>query len=123
MYRLAMVIDDIDLHCELTKQIVRFHNFSEQTVCFTSARDALAALMSGAPFPDVIFLDLNMPDMNGFDFLDRFRDIPAEVSNNCAVYVLSVKIDSAEEERLKRYPVVKKLVHKPLTAARLKELL
>jgi two-component SAPR family response regulator len=65
--------------------------------------------------PDIIFLDLHMPIMNGWDFLERFKKIRKEISKSINIYVISSSIDPVDISRSKRYSFVKDYIVKPVT--------
>lgn len=60
--------------------------------------------------PDLILLDLNMPGMNGWEFLDNFQ----KIGKNITVYILTSSIDSADYRKAQKYKLVKKYIEKPL---------
>jgi CheY-like chemotaxis protein len=64
--------DDLEIFCATVDE------FNAKIICitFTSARAALKKLVSGELLPDIIFLDLNMPIMDGFGFLSEIKKIP-----------------------------------------------
>ena len=69
--------------------------------------------------PDLIFLDINMPKMNGFDFLDEFQTLPASILDNCKIVMLSSSIHPADVEKAQKYPECIKYMNKPLSRASL----
>lgn len=64
--------------------------------------------------PDVIFLDINMPIMSGFDFLDEFVALDPAIHAHCRIFVLSSSTDSLDLERANQNPFVQKMITKPL---------
>ena len=66
--------------------------------------------------PDVIFLDLNMPQFNGWDFLDRLEQLHAQLDKDIQVYILSSSIMPADEEASTRYSFVNEFISKPIEA-------
>ena len=83
--------------------------------------DVIAPLIeSEEGLPEVIFLDLNMPIMDGWEFLDEFGKLSEE--KDIRIYILSSSVDSRDMERAKKYGMVNGFIAKPLTDAKIKEL-
>jgi CheY-like chemotaxis protein len=72
-------------------------------------------LAEGNNPPDFIFLDINMPMMNGFQFLDNLSDQLIEFLHNSKVVMLSSSVDPRDIEKAKHYPIVKDFISKPLS--------
>jgi CheY-like chemotaxis protein len=65
--------------------------------------------------PDFIFLDINMPMMSGFQFLDKLSDQLIDFLKNSQVIMLSSSIDPRDIEKAKQYQIVKDFISKPLS--------
>lgn len=68
-----------------------------------------------AEIPNIIFLDLDMPVMDGWEFLKLFNNIYSKLVKPVSVYIISNSVDPADQKRAKAYPFVKSFISKPLT--------
>jgi len=71
-------------------------------------------ILEKSAFPDIIFLDLNMPVMDGWRFLERYEEISDEIRNKTAIYILTTSVNPAEKERAEKNDVVDKYYTKPI---------
>lgn len=69
----------------------------------------------------IILLDIMMPQLSGFDFLDNFDLLPPEIKDRVSIIMLSSTLDHDDMKRAQEHPNVKKLLSKPLSANELKE--
>jgi CheY-like chemotaxis protein len=120
----TVLIDDSDIDLFIQRRFLEVYNFSEQLVLYRSAEEALNWLrhLNGEAPPDVIFLDLNMPDIDGFSFLDSFELLPEGVKQRSKIVVLTSSnnkndIDQAFESRN-----VIQFITKPLKQSDIEEL-
>ncbi|QCR24680.1 two-component system response regulator [Pontibacter sp. SGAir0037] len=116
LYETVWLIDDDPVSNFLTEFVLEENQFSRQLVTFTAVKDALLSLDkaiagNATAFPDVIFLDINMPEMNGWDFLDAFGLLPKQ----CVVYVLSTSTYEDDIRRARESKQVAAYIHKPLS--------
>lgn len=122
---LACIIDDDPIYIFGTKRMMEIANYCEKFLVFENGKEAInglaSILSSNAKLPEVIFLDLNMPVMDGWDFLEEFGKIQAP--QNVVIYILTSSIDPADTERAKQYSNVDSYLVKPLTLNKLKELM
>jgi len=102
------LIDDDYIYLSFTSKILNFLFPDSRVSSFNSAKSALSRLEKETP--DVLFLDISMPEMDGWEFLEelKFKKIDFDI------YVVSSSIDPEERERANSNPLVKMFLEKPL---------
>lgn len=122
-----LLIDDSEVDNFINKSVLTSANIAESIETMLSAKKALHYLKGlindPVDFPEIIFLDIRMPEMDGFQFLDECIHFPNELKQRCSVYILSSSIDPDDAERAKQYNSVKKHLTKPLTQNTLEHIL
>src|SRR5882724_10800992 len=92
-YKLVVMVDDDDVDCFVTKKIIEDSNFSEKIVVFNSGKEGLEYLRKNEnnpeQLPEVIFLDILMPVMDGFGFLDEYDKLSDKIKSKCKIVLLS----------------------------------
>lgn len=121
-----LLIDDNDMDNYISNYIINKNNVTEKITMKTSAIDALEYLntlqTNPKEFPDLIFLDIRMPVMDGFDFLEEFIKFPQAINKQCDVVILSSSNHQKDIDRALQYSVVKKYFTKPLESSMLEDL-
>ena len=114
----VLLIDDNDIDNFINERMITTNFFSNRVIVKNSGESALNYLKENAGedanLPQVIFLDLNMPIMDGFAFLTEYEKLPDAVKKNCKVIVLSSSISPEDINRASTNPLVVKYVNKPL---------
>jgi PAS domain S-box-containing protein len=121
------LIDDDPIVNIVSKKIIEKTEFAEKIEVFKDASLALQQLnkifeSDAKEFPDIIFLDINMPEMNGWEFLDRFEKLSEEIKQNCKVFMLTSSIDPSDVKKSQSYSSVKDFIIKPLSKEKLTNL-
>ena len=118
-FSIVGIVEDNPIDIFINTKVIEQTNLCDELVTYNSAREALASLAknqaSQTPNPELILLDIRMPDMDGFDFLDAFMKLPDAVQQNCKIIMLSSSIDDADESKARSYAAVCDFVCKPLT--------
>ena len=121
-----MVIDDNPVDRYVAERIFRKYAFAEEIICIDSARKGLEYLHSLQDTPEqlpyLIFLDIMMPEMNGFEFLEEYKSLPETIKGNCTILMLTTSIHTDDRDRAKDNPYVNRFLNKPLSVGILKEL-
>jgi CheY-like chemotaxis protein len=115
MYQRVMVIDDSVLERFLAETVVKSSGFAKEVISFNNAPDALVYLEREENLPDVILLDIQMPVMTGFEFLDKYVQLPDAIQQHCKIIMFSSSLADEDMARVKKYPAVRKYLAKPLS--------
>jgi CheY-like chemotaxis protein len=122
MLKRILLIDDSEPDLLFTRIVLERAQVAHEILSFESARDALGWLReSGAHDADLILLDINMPGMNGFEFLGAYEQEHLE-PRAPAVVMLTSSADPGDRRRAESFASVRGYVTKPLAAAEAKAL-
>ncbi len=110
-------IDDDEVNNMLSERMIKKHFPDIKASSFLFAKDALDLLSKkNEEIPEAIFLDINMPEMDGWEFLDGFEKLNLSIP----IYMLTSSIDPKDQETANHYSCVKDFISKPLKEERLK---
>ncbi len=110
------LIDDDAIGTYLTENLLKAEGVAAPICTFQSAEKALDDLIAQPKelLPQVVFLDLNMPLMNGWQFLEALEPHQNKLRDNCHIYILTSSLALADLEKSRHYELVSGLIHKPL---------
>jgi CheY-like chemotaxis protein len=122
-YKQVLLLDDNELDNFINEKIIEASHFSERVYLTSSGKSALEFLNnlnvtgkeSEAIYPEAIFIDINMPMMDGFQFIDNLKTISGDKIKNCKLIILTSSI--YPEDRAKAMTISKDItfLNKPLT--------
>jgi CheY-like chemotaxis protein len=119
-----LLIDDDDVFNFVHKRIIERIESEVDVVVINSCRNALDYLIAcESNLPDLIFLDINMPEMNGFDFLEECLKLPNDISLRMKVIFVTSSLNEADVKKANSYPMVIGFQDKPLNAEGISRLL
>lgn len=128
----VLLIDDDEPTNFLNRMAVEELNCVEHIKVMQSAREALdylnqaslpAPLNAGYPKPELIFLDINMPAMDGWEFLEYYEAMPQEHKSSVIVIMLTTSFNPEDELKARKIPSISDFRNKPLSADLLKDIL
>lgn len=119
-----MLVDDNDIDNFINEKLIKAYYFAENVYVHTSTKSALEFLknievtINEVPadlIPSHVLLDINMPILDGFHFLDEFEKFTPELKEKIKIIMLTTSLNPLDIEKSKAYKYVVKFLHKPLT--------
>jgi CheY-like chemotaxis protein len=121
-YRTVMLIDDNEIDNLINQKMIEAAAITENIYTHTGAKSAIEFLrnmekidVADKVLPDIIFLDIDMPLMDGFQFLDEFEKLMPITKKKCKIVMLTSSINPQDFSRSKKYHNVKLYLNKPLS--------
>lgn len=111
-----ILVDDQPIANFITRKLLEIEGYNQNVIDFTNPEEALVYLENKQDA--LIFLDLNMPEMNGWEFLDHLKS----KSLKHRIIILTSSTSTIDQNRAKEYDSVVKYVEKPLNKEKFKEL-
>ncbi len=116
----VLLVEDDPITVLVCERIIKMTGFSENVVSVNNGQEALDYInahdrSSAHQLPDLIFLDINMPLMNGWEFLDHFGAVKSVFQNLPLIYILSSTVDPEDQKKGSTYPYISRFISKPLT--------
>ncbi len=119
-YKSVMLVDDNEIDNIINEKIIEANSFAESILVFQTGQEALDYLRENQEnsegLPEIVFLDINMPIMDGFQFLEDFEKFSQQVLEKCKIIMLSSSISPRDIDRAASSKYVKKYLNKPLNA-------
>lgn len=121
-YHTIMLIDDNEIDNLINQKMIESASITKNIYLHTGAKSAIEFLRNVEQLdvvdqilPDIIFLDIDMPLMDGFQFLEEFERMSAVIKKKCKIVMLTSSINPQDFSRSKNYENVKLYLNKPLS--------
>ncbi len=131
-YNAVMLIDDNEIDNLINQRVIENAGICNHIFTHTGGKSAIEFLKNAEKvatsskdnslLPQIIFLDIDMPLMDGFQFLDEFDNLSDTIKSHCKIVMLTSSISIKDTKRSKSYNNVKEYINKPLSKESLKAL-
>ncbi|HWK07254.1 MAG TPA: response regulator [Puia sp.] len=126
-----LLIDDDEPTNFLNKMTVEQTGCARHVAIAQSGQEGLDFLMgqrsavndTDCPHPDLIFLDINMPAMDGWEFMEKYKQLPKEQKASIVLIMLTTSLNPDDEEKTKHIPEISGFENKPLKERQLEQIL
>ncbi len=128
MLQKVLVVNDNELLLMIANRVIGLAKFAKETITATDGKKALEIFdvlinnNNTKDAPEFIFLDLNMPGMNGWEFLEIFSTNYAEKFPNIKLAILSASVETKDILLLSKYPIIVEYISTPLSIELLESL-
>ena len=117
------VIDDDQIYQIIIKKIIAKTSIFEKVLCFENGLKALEDLKSPeTPLPQLILLDINMPEMDGWEFLDNLKAQRPNLCDETTIYIVTSSIAFSDRDKALSFPEVTGFISKPISVGKLREI-
>jgi CheY-like chemotaxis protein len=121
-----IVIDDDPINNMICSKIIKLTIPGTEVNTFIQPEEGLEHLLSVYSKTDapnaILFLDINMPTLTGWEVMERLKDFPEEVKQRLMIYILSSSVDLQDREKAGQDPYIKGYIIKPLSQAKLRDI-
>ena len=113
-----LIIDDDPLFLLLVKKTIMKYELAKNISAFSNGLEAFDALKQSindpSALPDIILLDINMPIMDGWEFLEEFLPFLEKTTKKISIYIATSSIAEDDKRKAKTYPTIKDYLLKPI---------
>ena len=114
-----IIIDDSQLDCFIGEKIIQNTGTFSSVKSYTQATEAYEMIKNKGVNNEepvtIVVLDIQMPVMNGFQFVEAFEQLPEDIRANYAIFMFSSSINENDKNRLENHPCIRKFYGKPIS--------
>ena len=120
------IVDDDRIYIFGLSKLVEMNDFCQELQVFNNGKEALDNFLqdieAGNELPEVILLDINMPVMDGWEFLDEYVKVKHKIKNKVKIYMVSSSVNLSDIDRAKTYDDIVDYVIKPIKSSDLQKI-
>jgi response regulator RpfG family c-di-GMP phosphodiesterase len=124
--KVICIIDDDLIYQILIEKTIKIADIEYDLITFYNGETAFVnfknLLENNEPLPNLVLLDIDMPIMNGWEFLDQILILNSAALNNSRVYIVTSSISSEDKEKAESYKAIKGFYSKPIDKVKLEEM-
>lgn len=123
----VLLVDDDEVYLFAAGKTIEATGLADSVDVRNNGQEAIDYLINlmakGIELPDVIFIDINMPVMDGWEFLEKYRELMGERASDIKIYILSSSVDKNDIQRSKQFDCVAEYIIKPVYKGKFTEIL
>ncbi|WP_395056388.1 response regulator [Flavobacterium sp.] len=116
------IIDDDPIYKLITKKLIQKTKLYSETIEFNNGNEAIIYFETTSYLPDILLLDIEMPEMDGWEFLDEFCKLEKRINKESMVYIASSSIAIEDKLKARKYKCVKEFLSKPINLEKLQKI-
>ncbi|MBU0697063.1 MAG: response regulator [Bacteroidetes bacterium] len=121
------IVDDDAVYQFTTRKSIEVHNLARKILIFSDGEEAINFMIdnvaNATDLPDIIFLDINMPIMDGFQFMEEYARLKPRIGKRITIYMVTSSVDSEDIERAKSISEISDYIVKPINPEQFKEII
>lgn len=119
------IVDDDPVYIQALKNLLIAWKITNPILFFSNGKEAIdfIRIKEASALPDILLLDLNMPVMNGWTFMEKFEPITTVLKKNISIYLVTSSIWEEDIKRAKKNKLVKAFIAKPINQEKFLEIL
>lgn len=121
------LVDDDRIFRSTTKKALEKENLADEILTFSDGEEAFEYFEKNADnevnLPDTVFLDLNMPYMDGWDFLEEYFHLKPKISKEITIYIVTSSVSEIDYSKAKATSLISGYITKPVPIRKFKELI
>jgi CheY-like chemotaxis protein len=124
--RKTSIVDDDRIYIFGLSKLIEMNDFCQEIQVFNNGKEALDTFLqdieAGNELPEVILLDINMPVMDGWEFLDEYVKVKHKIKNKVKIYMVSSSVNLSDLDKAKTYDDIVDYVVKPIKSSDLQKI-
>ena len=124
--RKTSIVDDDRIYIFGLSKLIEMNDFCQEIQVFNNGKEALDTFLqdieAGNELPEVILLDINMPVMDGWEFLDEYAKVKHKIKNKVKIYMVSSSVNLSDLDKAKTYDDIVDYVVKPIKSSDLQKI-
>ena len=114
MLNSILLIDDNKATNFIHKKFIGQVSCAKEVVAFQVGQRAIEYLKQCAVYPELIFIDINMPTMDAWEFIENYNKLTPSTGPSSKLILLTTSLSPGDREKVKNYPIIKEVILKPL---------